>query len=62
MPLHNYENVLTGQIKEVILPIGEIVEELEVDGELWKKIPNQKAAAIRFKGSGFYENDYKGKK
>jgi predicted nucleic acid-binding Zn ribbon protein len=62
MPIVDYEDVKTGEIIEVYIRTGEIPETVINDssGNEAKRVYSGKVG-FEFRGTGFYETDYKNK-
>jgi putative FmdB family regulatory protein len=60
MPIYDYKCVLCGAVEEIQCSLTESVALYHCGYKQMIKIPS-KPSGIHFKGSGFYETDYKGK-
>lgn len=60
MPLLNYENQETKEITEHLI-FGEVKDEITIDGVKHVRVYHGSGPSFKFKGSGFYQTDYKDK-
>lgn len=60
MPLIDYENQETNEVSEFLIT-GEVKDILEIDGVQYKRMYSGNGPSFKFKGSGFYQTDYKDK-
>lgn len=62
MPCYTYKNTKDkNDVREVLLSSDQALDQIMIDNVLFVKLPSI-PGKILFKGSGFYQTDYKGKK